>query len=376
MPHYVLDARTATPHFPGIGRYVTNLARALIPQLVVDERLTVLHHPTHPLDLPTHDALHKHPVDVSPFSLRQQWHIPRLLRRLHADFYHSAYYLMPYRPGVPTLLTLYDLIPVHFPELGSRRARLFFRLTTARAVRAARHCIAISEATQRDFVTHFRIPPSGITAIPLAADPAFHLQPASAIEHIRARYDLPENFVLYLGSNKPHKNLVRLIEAWSHVAPEAPTTDLVIAGAWLDQHPEPRQCAAELELNDRIRWLGSIANADLPALYAAATAFVFPSLYEGFGLPPLEAMACGTPVACSNTSSLPEVVNDAALTFDPTSVEAIATALLHLLDDAVWRDDLRERGLARAATFSWQRTAVATLAQYRALVRAASHLPN
>lgn len=368
MPHYILDARTATPHFPGIGRYVTNLARALVPQLAADERLTVLHHPAHSLALPAQAALRTHPVAVSPFSLRQQWMVPRLLRRLDANVYHSAYYLMPYYPGMPALLTLYDLIPILLPAHSTPRARLLFRWTTALALRASRHCLAISQATRRDVLAHFRVSPAHITAIPLAADPAFRPQPAHAIEDIRAPYNLPEHFVLYLGSNKPHKNLVRLIEAWARIAPQAPTTDLVIAGAWLDRHPEPRQRAVALGLDDRVRWLGPVAGDDLPALYAAATAFVFPSLYEGFGLPPLEALACGTPVACSNTSSLPEVVGDAALTFDPTSVEAIAAALCRLLDNPALRDDLHERGLARAATFSWQQTATATLTQYRTLV--------
>ena len=369
MPHYVLDARTATPHFPGIGRYVTNLARALVPQLAADERLTVLHPPAHPLALPANAALRTHPVPVSPFSLRQQWRIPRLLQRLDADLYHSAYYLMPYRPGVPALLTLYDLIPILFPEHSTRRARLLFRRTTALALRMARHCITISQATRRDVLAHFHIPPARITAIPLAADPAFRPQPVAALARLRARYHLPERFVLYLGSNKPHKNLVRLIEAWAHIAPRVNAAPLVIAGAWLDQHPEPRRRAAALGLDDRVRWLGPVAGADLPALYAAATVFVFPSLYEGFGLPPLEAMACGTPVICSATSSLPEVVGEAAILVDPLDTAALAEAIARMwTDPALWRA-LRAKSRAQAGNFSWARTAQQTVSLYRKMIR-------
>lgn len=367
MPHYVLDARTATPHFPGIGRYVANLARALIPQLAPDEQLTVFFDPAHPLDLPSGDAVHSFPVDVSPFSLRQQWVIPRLLQQHKADVYHSAYYLMPYVTGVPTLLTLYDLIPIHFPEHSTLKARLLFRWATALALRAARCTVAISEATRRDFLTCFSLRPEWITAIPLAADPAFTPQTPEVVAALRARYGLPDKFLLYLGSNKPHKNLVRLIEAWAVVQAEMPEVTLVIAGAWLPQHPEPRQRVQVLGIDSRVCWLGPLPGGDLPALYSAADTFVFPSLYEGFGLPVIEAMACGTPVTCADTSSLPEVAGDAAVLFDPTQAEAIVDALRRLLGDAGLRADLRQRGLAQAAKFLWGRTAQETLTLYRTL---------
>jgi glycosyltransferase involved in cell wall biosynthesis len=365
MPHYVLDTRTATPHFPGIGRYVTNLARALVPYLNADEHLTILHDPAYPFDLPSNTTLYTLAVDVSPFSPRQQWVIPRLLRRLNADVYHSAYYLMPYRSVVPTLLTLYDLIPILFPAHSTPRARLLFRKATILALRASRHCIAISEATRRDFLTHFHVTPPHIVAIPLAADPIFYPQPASAVEALRARYDLPKNFILYVGSNKPHKNLERLIEAWSQAAPTLPDVTLVIAGAWLAQHPEPRQRAEVLGIGDRIRWLGPVSGDTLPALYTAAMAFIFPSLYEGFGLPPLEAMACGTPVICSHTSSFPEVVGNAARLVDPLDVDAWSTAIESVALGAGQRRAMRTAGLAQAARFSWNATAQQTLTLYR-----------
>jgi alpha-1,3-rhamnosyl/mannosyltransferase len=184
------------------------------------------------------------------------------------------------------------------------------------------------------------------------------------VEAVRRRYALPERYVLYLGSNKPHKNLIRLIEAWALLAEYGTRSTLLIAGTWDPRHPEPRLLARRLGL-ENIRWLGPVPEPDIPALYAGATAFVFPSLYEGFGLPVLEAMACGTPVACSNTSSLPEVVGDAALLFDPTDAAGIAEALSRLMHDADLRADLRERTLRQAARFSWERTARATLTVYR-----------
>jgi alpha-1,3-rhamnosyl/mannosyltransferase len=217
MTHYVLDARTATPHFPGIGRYVCSLARAMTPLLAPDERLTILHDPAYRLALDASAALRVLPVGASPFSLAQQWELPRLLRHLGADLYHSAYFLMPYAPlpaGVPTLLTVYDLIPLLLPQQSTLRARLLVRWAARLALRAARSVIAISEATRRDFLAHFRLPPEKIQAIPLAADPAFHPQSADCVATVRVRYHLPKRYLLYLGSNKPHKNLERLVDAW------------------------------------------------------------------------------------------------------------------------------------------------------------------
>jgi len=369
MTHYVLDARTATPHFPGIGRYVRNLARELVTLLAPAERLTVLVAPDHPVPLEETGQAKTLPVAASPFSLRQQWVLPSLLRELQATLYHSAYYLMPYRPRVPSVLTLYDLIPMLFPAQSSRRARWLFRWMTAAALRTSQHTIAISRSTYRDVLKHFAVPAGHITAIPLAADPMFGPQPATQIAGLCRRYTLPEHFVLYVGSNKPHKNLVRLVEAWGRVEAEFPDHKLAVAGAWIEAYAEPRIRAEQLGLGaDRILWLGRVDGDDLPTLYAAATLFVFPSLYEGFGLPVIEAMACGTPVACAEVAPLSEVVGDAALQFDPRAVDAIGAAMARALSSRDVRAELRRRGLVRAAGFSWTTTAQETLAVYRGLV--------
>ena len=407
VSHFVLDARTATPHFPGIGRYVTNLARAMVPLLADDERLTVICDPTHPIQLPASAAARMIPLAVSPFSLAQQWIIPHLLRNRRHDalpptdkrsastvlrpssvIYHSPYIAMPYLPGVPAVLTVYDLIPLRYPAYSTARARLLIRWMTRLALRTAKHVIAISEFTRRDFMAEFVLQPEQITTVPLAADPAFSPQPPEKVAEIRTRYALPERFVLYLGSNKPHKNLAQLVEAWQMANGkwQMANSSLVIAGAWDERYPEARELAdassakpptkndqRPVSSNQLPIWLGRVPEADLPALYGAATAFVFPSLYEGFGLPVLEAMACDTPVICSNTSSLPEVAGDpaagsgqaAALLVDPLDTGALADALCLVLTDDGLRAELRRRGLARAARFTWQQTAAATLAVYR-----------
>jgi glycosyltransferase involved in cell wall biosynthesis len=375
MMTYALDARTATPHFPGIGRYVRNLARALLPLLAADEGLLLLHDPRQENDWGLPDAggrLIWAPLPLSPFSLRQQWAVPRLLRRHEASVYHSTYFLMPYRPGVPTLLTLYDFIPQLFPQTVSARARLLAGLATRLALRAAGQVVAISEATRADLARLYPQAAERAVAIPLAADPAFRPQPAAATAALRHRYVLPPRFALYLGSNKPHKNLPRLVAAWQRLPAEEV---LVIAGAWDRRYPEARRLVEVHGLEKRVRFLGPAAEAELPLLYSAATLFVFPSLYEGFGLPVVEALACGTPVACSDRSSLPEAAGDAALLFDPDDAGAIARAVGRLLADEPLRAELAARAPGQAARFSWEQTAAATLAQYRMLAEEGFSLP-
>jgi alpha-1,3-rhamnosyl/mannosyltransferase len=173
--------------------------------------------------------------------------------------------------------------------------------------------------------------------------------------------------VLYLGSNKPHKNLVRLIEAWRIVTSsfQLPASCLIVAGVWDERYPEVKLRAAELGLGDRVIFLGPVAESDLPALYSGATLFAFPSIYEGFGLPVLEAMACGVPVVCSNVSSLPEVAGAAALLVDPLDVDGLAAAIGRVLADGNLRAELRQKGVAQAARFTWEETARRTLAIYR-----------
>lgn len=365
---YVLDIRTATAHFPGIGRYAVNLARAMGPLLKQEENLILLRDPTQPSpwDLTQLAGERVKVVDApcSPFSLRQQWAIPRILRRLRADLYHTPYYLMPYRPGVPTILTVNDVIPLLFPEHVSVRARWLFRWTMALALRSATHVIAISRTTQGDLQTAFRIVSERVTVIPDAPDPVFYPRSAAETESVRRKYNLPEKFVLYVGSNKPHKNLVRLMEAWSRLTSHGSRFTLAIAGVWDPRYPDARLRAERLGLRN-VRWLGPVPEADLPALYTAATLFVFPSLYEGFGLPVLEAMACGVPVICSDTSSLPEVVGNAALLVDPADGQALASAIAGLLGDEARREAMKAKGLQQAAGFSWERTAAMTLGIYR-----------
>ena len=369
---FCLDARAAQDHFPGVGRYVLNLARAMPAALSASERLVLLRDPTSsaPWNLASlaDTRLQLTDAAVSPFSARQQWRVPHVLRQLGAQLYHSPYYLMPLRAGVPSVVTIHDLIPLRFPGYFNLRDRLIYRTAIRLAVRAASAIVAVSETTARDLTQLLHVPSKRIVVIPEAAGAEFAPQPAEIVAATQARLSLPERYVLYLGSNKPHKNLPRLIEAWSRLQPHP--LPLVIAGVWDERYPQARVRADALDLGERVRFVGAIAAADLPALYSGAVLFVFPSEYEGFGLPVIEAMACGAPVACAKTGSLAEVVGGAARGFDPHEVDAIAAAMRALLHDAELRADLSARGLRRARQFSWQDAAGKTLEVYRSLLRA------
>ncbi len=364
----VLDARAAADHFPGIGRYVVALSQALM-QVAPDLGLTLLHDPLASATRLTLPNLPRIACSASPFSLQQQWIVPRMLRQAGATLYHSPYYLMPYLPGVPSVVTCYDLIPLLYPEYFTAAQRLVYWLAHTLAVRATRVVLTISKATKADLARIFHLDPPRISVTLLAADKSFAPCSSAQIAAVRVKYGLPEQYVLYLGSNKPHKNLPRLVRAWhiSDLESRISNLGLVIAGHWDKRYPEAARLAEELGLNDQVVFAGPVSEADLPALYSGADLFVFPSLSEGFGLPVLEAMSCGTPVICSNTSSLPEVAGDAAILVDPLNTEALAEKMRNVATQAELRHAMREKGLAQAIRFSWERTAQETLAAYNQL---------
>jgi glycosyltransferase involved in cell wall biosynthesis len=385
-----IDGRYVNDHFPGIGRYVYNLLLAL-GELDQPHNFAVLYNSE--LTNTRYDmaALARFPTlrlvatRQRPFSVGEQLALPRTLRSMQADLYHAPYYIRPYASlPCPSITTLYDIIPRRFPNEVSPRARRLFDLLTRLAIRSSRHLLAISASARDDLSAAYSIPASQISVTPLAADPRFRPQPPEQIAAVRAKHNLPECYVLSLASNKPHKNLVSLVEAFAQLGdggwqlevgretpnpqPPTPNPQLVIAGHWDPRYPEARAAAARLGLDDAVRFLPGVSEADLPALYGGAEVFVFPSRYEGFGLPPLEAMACGTPVLCCDTSSLPEVVGEAALRVAPTP-EALADGLRRLLTDDTLRAKLRAAGPRRAALFSWQTTAKTTLTVYENISR-------
>ena len=365
----VLDGRFIQDHFPGIARYTYHLARSLAK--LGDGPLDLLVDPwtvNRRYDLAgLSDAvnLRLRPVAAPVFRPTGMLQVMLALSRLGADVYHSPYYLVP--PWTPGRLvtTVFDVTSARFGTfLPSRSARLVYNLATSWALRRSRRVIVPSANTGHDLVTLHHASPAKLATIPLGVDARFVPASGVALSAIRRRYCLPSRFILYLGINKPHKNLPRLVEAFAR-ADLPDDVSLVLAGREDQRYPTGRTLARTAGVADRVICLGDVAEADLPALYSAATLFAFPSLYEGFGLPPLEAMACGTPVICSRASSLPEVVGEAGLLCDPLDVGDLARALMIAFSDDALRWRLAEAGLARSRQFTWESAALATWKVYQ-----------
>ncbi|NWF79961.1 MAG: glycosyltransferase family 4 protein [Chloroflexi bacterium] len=270
-------------------------------------------------------------------------------------------HVIPLLHPAASVVTIHDLGYLAFPEAHTARRRLELELSTRWNLRAARRVIAISQATRDDLVRQYGADPARVAVVHHGVSAGFQPVADPALRAAaRARHGLDAPYFLYVGTIQPRKNLVRLIEAFARAA--VPGMLLALAGrrGWLSAPIERR--AAELGLGERVRFLGYLPDTDLPALLGDATAFVFPSLYEGFGMPVLEAMACGAPVLTSSTSALPEVAGNAALLVDPHDTAAMADALGRLAADEALRAELRARGYARAALFTWERCARATLA--------------
>lgn len=260
-----------------------------------------------------------------------------------------------------TVVTIHDLGYLRYPEAHTRAQRLYLQLSTVWSARAASHLIAVSAATRDDLVSLIGVAPSRITIIHHGVAQRFR-RPVDSAARARMIVGGDEPYFLYVGTVQPRKNLIRLIDAFARASAQLGSAPiLVIAGkrGWLSERIAQR--AAELGIVERVRFIGYVADDDLPALYHESLAFIFPSLYEGFGMPVLEAMACGAPVLASNTSSLPEVAGCAALLVDPRDTGAIAEGMVRLACDHALREELRQRGYQRAAQFTWDRCADETL---------------
>jgi glycosyltransferase involved in cell wall biosynthesis len=285
-----------------------------------------------------------------------------------AELFHATEHLLLPLRSIPTILTVHDLIYRHLPAHHKRLNRWYLNLTMPLYCRRATHVVAVSECARRDLITAYRLPAEKTTVVYEAADPRFYPQPPERVSAVRSRYGLPGRYLLFVGTIEPRKNLARLLEAFETIHEEGLSDGLVIVGrrGWLYGDFFAR--LEQSPVRDAVIFPGYVPDEDLPAIYSGAQALAFPSLYEGFGLPVLEAMACGIPVVTSNSSSLPEVGGTAALYVDPRDVEALREAVRRVLCDAALREQLQVQGLAQAAQFSWDRAAAQTEAVYEAVL--------
>jgi glycosyltransferase involved in cell wall biosynthesis len=288
---------------------------------------------------------------------------PWAMRRAGVDLIHGPAFVGPQAGGCPFVVTVHDLSFLLYPQGFRALNRFYLRTFTRLSVRRACRVIAVSERTRQDLIRCYDLSPAKIDVVYNGVDAGFRPLSNDRVSAFRVARSLPERFILFVGTLEPRKNVVRLIEAYAHLAPGRPPLLIVGGKGWLYDEIFARVEARNL--GSEVRFVGHVPGEELPLWYNAADLFIYPSLYEGFGLPPLEAMACGTPVVASTASSLPEVVGQAGLLVDPTDVEALAVAMRRLLADREQREEMRAAGLARVQCFSWQTTASRTVDSYR-----------
>jgi len=353
-----IDARKL--HDFGIGTYIRNLLR----QLAKIDQTTEFVVFCRPQDVPALSSLGGNFRAVAEaagnYSISEQLRIPLALRREGVTLFHATHYVLP--PLVPcrSVVTIHDCIHLMFPQyLPNRFALGYARASMAYATRRATRILTVSESSKRDIIRFFRTSPDKIDVIPNAFDARFSVEPKDDdVARVRQRYQLQDAFVLYAGNVKPHKNLERLIEAFDLVRRRGlGSLKLVLIGDEISKYAALRRAVHRHQLHPHVRFIGYMPEETLAVMYRLARVFVFPSLYEGFGLPPLEAMASGTPVVTSNVSALPEVAGDAALLVDPYDPVAIAGAIHDVLTNDSLRRRLRQKGQQRASQFSWETSA-------------------
>jgi len=358
MARIAIDARKWRDY--GIGTYVRNLVRHLA-------RLD--HETTYFLFCARQDAsvlrdlaANFVPVvdDSVGYRLKEHFSIPLKLRRLGVELFHTPHYVLPLLCPTRAVVTIHDCIHLLFPQyLPNRAALRYSEFMMRSAIRRSAVVLTVSEASRADILRFFpEADAERVQVVPNAIDPAILDDPGEdEQERVRERYQVRGRFILYAGNIKPHKNLDRLISAFALLRQQGETDlKLIIIGDEVSRHGSLRRTMEAAGLRQEVRFFGFVPDRTLAVLYRMASVFAFPSLYEGFGLPPLEAMACGAPVVTSRLSSLPEVVGDAAVLVDPYSVEDIARGLARVLSDTELRAELVARGRIRAQAFSWEQS--------------------
>ena len=349
----------------GVSRYISRLLDHLPETLADDDRLVV--------------AGNRPGADPLPPIRRILWEqtlLPLRGRRERWDVLHCPVNVLPVIAPCASVVTIHDTAFLAVPETMTRARRRYLRTQIARSVRQADQILTVSQATADDLVQAFGVPTNRITVTPLAADERFRPAAQDVLDRFRRQHGLHRPFLLSVGTREPRKNTARLVRAFARVAPTI-AHELVLVGpaGWLEGELDATIRDLPVPVRQRVRLTGFVPDDDLPLWYAAADVFAYPALHEGFGLPVLEAMACGTPVVTSNTSSLPEIAGDAAMCIDPTDDRALVAAIARIIGNAPLAGDLHRRGLARAGEFSWDETARLTVVGYRAALarrRAAS----
>jgi glycosyltransferase involved in cell wall biosynthesis len=356
----------------GIGRYILELTRALaaLPEPMEIFLLTA----GNPGLLAHRNDVHYIPLPgcrLLPGLLTLGSRlIPALIREHQLDIIHDPTGVAPFMFGTRQaypVVTIHDVFPWSVPGYNSLLDTLIYRQWLPRVLRSRKiEIITVSDQSRQDIMKYLGVDGRRLQIIPYGIGPQFRLLPPDSVrEHLAARFGISWPYILYVGALTQRKNIARALQAFSQIKNSFPALHFVLAGPQTWKQTRVESLVESLNIRNRVFLTGPLTDSDLPILYNGAELFIFPSLYEGFGLPPLEAMACGTPVITSNVSSLPEVTGEAALLVDPLDVEGIAQTMLRVLEDPSLAAEMRLKGLAQAAKFTWDRTARETLAVYQ-----------
>jgi len=356
-----LDARKL--YDGGIGTYIRGLWAALAAADPASEWLALVD-PGDQGRVPWPVAVRERAVRAAKYGLGEHVAVPAAARRAGAQLLHAPHYTLPLGWGGPAVVTIHDLIHIRFARFHRPGAGAYARFMAGMAARRADLVIADSEATKRDVIELLQAPEEKLRVVALGVSPGVRRAPAADVARFRAERGLPADHVLYVGARKRHKNLELLLRAWAAL-PAGERPPLVFSGAAWEPDDALAALARQLGVDGCVHFSGALADErELSCLYSGAALLVQPSLAEGFGLPPLEAMACGVPVLASDAGSLPEVLGDAAEQLPPHGPEAWAAAVRRLLGDRAARGAMSARGTERAAAFTWERTAERTRAIY------------
>lgn len=362
------DGTTLTAGRTGVGYYTEHLLLHLAQEVerTGDELIVISNKPIDvAVPLPRHVSVYT----ARRFPLRIVWMqciAPRVLCDLRPDVAHFTNGMKPPFTGVPTVVTVHDMSLRLYPSCHPLRRLIINRPLLSLAIRSATSIVTVSNSARRDLLDLHGATADRVNVVHEAAAARFRpLTERKPLEEVRRRYGLPRQFILYVGTIEPRKNLPRLMRAFARARARGIPHELVCVGPYGWSSRDLTRVIDRAGVRPWVHFTGYVPVDDLPAIYNLAEIFAFPSLYEGFGLPVVEAMACGTPVVTSNSSSLAELAGGAAETVDPHDVDALSTALVRLAGDAAWRHDLAERGVMRAREFSWTRTAREMLAVYQ-----------
>jgi glycosyltransferase involved in cell wall biosynthesis len=364
-----IDARTVNV-YPGMGRYCMSLIKSLA-KIDHENKYVIFKTPKASNPLTYSPNFTEMIVNIKPLSIGTVIAFSDFLKKANLDVFLATFYIAPWYVPCKMVLTVNDMMDRSFPQMFSHHPfpksyclTLFYRLVVGRALKNACRVIAISHFTKREILRYYNLPEERIKVIYDAADEHFRpVEDMKLLEGIREKYHLPSEYVLFVGTTKYYKNLHRLIESFSYVMKDdfSPKPKLIIAGMKDVLGSELEQLTKRLKIEEDVLFIGSVEENDLPSLYSGAKVFILPSLYEGFGLTALEAMACGTPVIASNISALPEVVDDGGILIDPLDTKKMAFVLKKLLMEEDFQKSLSLKGLRQAKNFSWEKTAIETL---------------